>query len=149
MTPESIIDGAVEYMPNKTKGELPEIIRVPLNKHALALVEKYKGIDKKGRLFPFISTQKYNDAIKSIFTDCEIKRIVTVVNPKTGEEERRPINEIASSDMARRTFVGNLYKKVKKSVVSSFHLMQPEMPKPVSWRQIYCNIRWQDFLRNL
>lgn len=113
MTPESIIDGAVEYMPNKTKGERPEVIRVPLNKRAFALVEKYKGVDKKGRLFPFISTQKYNDAIKSIFTACGITRVVTVLNPKTGEEERRPINEIASSHMARRTFVGNLYKKVK------------------------------------
>lgn len=113
MTPDSIINGAVEYMPNKTKGERPEVIRVPLNTRALALVEKYKGVDKKGRLFPYISTQKYNDAIKSIFTACGITRIVTVLNPKTGEEERRPINEIASSHMARRTFVGNLYKKVK------------------------------------
>ena len=39
--------------------------------------------------------------------------MVTVRNPKTGEEEKRPINEIASSHMARRTFIGNLYKKVK------------------------------------
>lgn len=79
----------------------------------MALVEKYKGVDKNGRLFPFISPQKYNDAIKSIFTACEINRIVTVLNPKIGEEERRPLNEIAGSHMARRTFVGNLYKKVK------------------------------------
>lgn len=28
-------------------------------------------------------------------------------------EEQRPINEVASSHIARRTFVGNLYKKVK------------------------------------
>lgn len=34
-------------------------------------------------------------------------------NPTTGQEEKRPINEIASSHLARRTFVGNLYKKVK------------------------------------
>ena len=32
---------------------------------------------------------------------------------RSGEEEQRPINEIASSHLARRTFVGNLYKKVK------------------------------------
>ena len=64
-------------------------------------------------MFPFISTQKYNQAIKDIFTLCGITRVVTVLNPKTGEEERKPLNEIASSHMARRTFVGNLYKKVK------------------------------------
>lgn len=39
--------------------------------------------------------------------------MVTVLNRVTGEEEKRPIYEIASSHIARRTFVGNLYKKVK------------------------------------
>ena len=52
-------------------------------------------------------------AIKKIFKTCGITRIVTVLNPTTGEEEQRPIDEIASSHLARRTFVGNLYKKVK------------------------------------
>ena len=42
-----------------------------------------------------------------------IDRMVTVLNPLTGEEEKRPIYEVASSHMARRTFIGNLYKKVK------------------------------------
>ena len=36
-----------------------------------------------------------------------------VIQTQTGEEEKRPINEIASSHVARRTFIGNLYKKVK------------------------------------
>lgn len=31
----------------------------------------------------------------------------------TGKEEKWPIDEIASSHLARRTFIGNLYKKVK------------------------------------
>ncbi|PWB03246.1 hypothetical protein C5O24_12325 [Paramuribaculum intestinale] len=112
MTSGSIINGAIEYIPNKTKNERPEVVRVPLNTRARQLVEKYsaKGAEK---LFPFISAQKYNEAIKKIFTLCEITRMVTVRNPKTGEEEKRPINEIASSHMARRTFIGNLYKKVK------------------------------------
>ena len=101
MTPDNIINGAVEYMPNKTKGERPEVVRVPLNSRAKALVNKYKGVDEKGRLFPFISTQKYNQAIKDIFTLCGITRVVTILNPKTGEEERKPLNEIASSHMAR------------------------------------------------
>ena len=52
-------------------------------------------------------------AIKKIFTVCGVDRLVTILNPTTGEEEKRPINEIASSHLARRTFIGNLYKKVK------------------------------------
>lgn len=70
-------------------------------------------MEKDGKILPFISSQKYNVAIKKIFKTCGITRIVTVLNPTTGEEEQRPIDEIASSHLARRTFVGNLYKKVK------------------------------------
>jgi hypothetical protein len=40
-------------------------------------------------------------------------RMVTVINPTTREEEKKPLNEIASSHLARRSFVGNLYKQVK------------------------------------
>ena len=86
--------------------------RVPLHSKALELIKKYEGQDKMGRLFPFITEQRYNDAIKAIFTMAEIKRNVEVRNPLTGENELRPINEIASSHLARRTFVGNAYFKV-------------------------------------
>lgn len=113
LTPDNIINGVLEYMPNKTKNEHPEIVRVPLNTKAAAIVERYKGVDADGKLLPFISSQKYNAAIKKVFSECGLTRNVTILNPKTGEEERRPINEVASSHMARRTFIGNIYKKVK------------------------------------
>ena len=45
--------------------------------------------------------------------------MVTVLNPTTGAEEKRPLNEIASSHLARRTFIGNLYKKVKDPLLIS------------------------------
>lgn len=113
MTPENIINEAVEYIPHKTKDERPVVVRVPLNERAKSLIDKYKGADSKGKLFPFISAQKYNDDIKDILRLCGITRLVTVLNPTTSKEEKKPINEVASSHMARRTFVGNLYKKVK------------------------------------
>lgn len=113
LTDSSLIGNSIEYIPRKTKDKKPVTVQVPLNSRASALVEKYKGVDKKGHLFPFISSQKYNDAIKEVLTACGVKRMVTVLNPTTGEQEQRPINEIASSHMARRTFIGNLYKKVK------------------------------------
>ena len=113
LTPSNIIGGAVEYIPHKTKGERQNVVRVPLNARASALVEKYAGVDAKGRLFPFISAQRYNDDIKDIFRLCGVTRLVTVINSVTGREEQRPIDEVASSHMARRCFVGNLYKKVK------------------------------------
>ena len=112
MTKASIIDGAIEYIPRKTKEGNPITVRVPLNKQATAIVEKYKDYEGKG-LFPFTSQQEYNRSIKEIFEAAKITRMVTVLNPTTREEEKRPIYEVASSHMARRTFVGNLYKKVK------------------------------------
>ncbi len=120
LTQSNVINGAVEYIPHKTKGERQNVVRVPLNGRASALMEKYKGVDSKGHLFPFIAAQNYNDSIKEIFRLCGITRAVTVINSITGKEEQRPINEVASSHMARRTFVGNLYKKVKDpSLISS------------------------------
>lgn len=113
LTDANIIDEEVNYIPRKTKDSDPITVKVPLNDRALRLVEKYAGIDKNGKLFPFIASQNYNEDIKKIFKICGITRLVTVLNPTTGEEEQKPINEVASSHMARRTFVGNLYKKIK------------------------------------
>lgn len=115
MTSKYIVDGILVYTPHKTKddGEEGMQARVPLHPKALSLIKKYKGMDPKGRLFPFISAQKYNDAIKVIFRLAGITRNVEVRNPLTGENELRPINEIASSHLARRTFIGNAYFKVQ------------------------------------
>ncbi len=114
LTEANITNGILEYTPHKTKDDGEQVVtaRVPLHPKAVELIEKYKGVDTKGRLFPFISPQKYNDAIKDIFTLSGITRNVEVRNAKTGEMEIRQINEIASSHLARRTFVGNAYRKV-------------------------------------
>ena len=45
--------------------------------------------------------------------DSKKERMVTVIDPLTREEKQVPINEIASSHMARKTFCGNLYRSVK------------------------------------
>lgn len=113
LTKGNITNGLLVYTPHKTKDENESVqARVPLHPKALELITRYKGKDEKGRLFPFISPQKYNEAIKRLFTIAEITRNVEVRNPKTGENEIRPINEIASSHLARRTFIGNAYFKV-------------------------------------
>ena len=38
-----------------------------------------------------------------------ITRVVTIINPTTRKEEQHPICDVASSHMARRNFIGNLY----------------------------------------
>ena len=113
LTPQHIENGILIYTPHKTKnGKEAMQARVPLHPKAQELIEKYAGIDKKGRLFPFLTDPKYNDAIKIVFTLAGITRNVEVLNTLTNEFEIHPINEIASSHLARRTFIGNAYFKV-------------------------------------
>lgn len=114
LTEANITNGILEYVPIKTKDNSEQVKpRVPLNDRAKDLVEKYKGKDSQGRLFPYISTQKYNEAIKEVLKVCGIDRNVQVRNSLTGDTEVRPIYEVASSHMARRTFVGTAYSKVQ------------------------------------
>lgn len=110
LTPANVVDDVLEYTPEKTKGSTGTAIRVPLNDRAIAIVNKYAGEDK---LLPFISSQKYNDDIKLLCQRAGIDRMVTILDPLTKEEERRPIYEVATSHMARRTFIGNLYRQVQ------------------------------------
>jgi integrase len=112
MKRSNIINEAIEYIPRKTKDGRPITIRVPLNTTAKEILNRYT--DHEGDvLLPFISEQKYNVAIKEAFRLAELTRMVTVINPTSREEEKRPLNEIASSHLARRCFIGNLYKQVK------------------------------------
>lgn len=110
----NVCNGVLEYVPHKTQDNAQQVCpRIPLSQRALDLIDKYKGVDPKGRLFPFISSQKYNEAIKLVFKACDITRPVNVRNPTTGRYEIKPICDVATSHMARRTFVGGAYKVVK------------------------------------
>lgn len=109
---DDIVNGAFQYMPSKTISEDARTVVVPLNKIAKAILKKYPNLPDN-MLLPFLPPQDYNSYIRLVFTKVGITRKVSWRNPLTGKEEKRPINEIASSHMARRTFVGNLYKELK------------------------------------
>lgn len=108
----NVVNGAIEYIPRKTKEGHPVTVRVPLNDTAKAIIAKYSG-RKGSALLPFISSQKYNESIKRAFLAAGLKRPVQVLNTITREPEMKPLYSVASSHMARRTFIGNLYKQVK------------------------------------
>jgi site-specific recombinase XerD len=112
MTYKSIIDSAIEYIPRKTKEERAITVRVPLNDTAKQLIDKYKDYER-GSLFPYNTEQDYNRKIKEAFKRAGLNRMVTVLDQQTREEIQRPLYEVASSHMARRSFIGNIYKKVK------------------------------------
>lgn len=112
MTYKSIINDAVEYIPRKTKEDRPITVRVPLNDTAKRLIAKYQDYSRDS-LFPYGTEQHYNRKIKEAFQKAGLDRTVTVLDQQTRQELRKPLYEVASSHMARRTFIGNIYKKVQ------------------------------------
>ena len=84
---------------------------VPLNTVAQEIVDRYA--DYPGdNLLPFETSDGFYDNIKIIFEKAEVTYLVTELDTVTRTEKKVPINEIASSHMARRTFIANIYNKV-------------------------------------
>lgn len=108
----NIIDGCVQYIPAKTIKDSISTVVVPLNRTAQAILRKYDDLPG-GHILPLVLKQDYNVAIKAVLGEAGVTRWVSIVDPVTMTQVTRRINEVASSHMARRTFVGNLYREVK------------------------------------
>ena len=113
LTKENVNNGYLEYVPQKTKGKRANVIRVPLHDEAKRILLKYADTNRKTLLplRPWVDNQ--NKLIKRFFTLMGITRKVMVFNSTTMQEEARPLNEVASTHLARRTFIGILYKQIK------------------------------------
>lgn len=103
----------VEYVPRKTQDKKPVTISVSLNNTAMAILARYTENYKDNALFPFYTQQEYNRDIKEMFEAAGLDRMVTTLNTVTDEQEKKPLYQVASSHMARRAFIGNLYKQLK------------------------------------
>lgn len=117
LTKANVQSNAITYIPRKTKDGKPVNVTVPLHPKAVEILSRYNLPD--GRLLPFITDQRYNDYLKELFRAVGINRIVTRLNPTSGEPEQVKICDIVSSHMARRAFIGNLYGKVDNGIISS------------------------------
>ena len=119
LTKMNIIGDAIEYIAGKTANIHPNTIRVNLNKISQEILDRYKDYEGPG-LFPFITEQRYNKYIKDMLLKAGITRTVTILNPVTRLAEQKPINEIASSHIARRSCSINLINAgVSTNVVCS------------------------------
>jgi integrase len=116
-TKSNVNNGVLTYIARKTKDKKPVTISIPLTDTAKAILNKYDLPD--GRLLPFRSSIKYNEYLKDLFEKVELNRIVTRPNPTTRGPENVRICHIASSHMARRTFIGNKYGKISDGVITS------------------------------
>jgi len=118
LTKNNIQGNILEYIPKKTKSERPVPVRIPLNKKAQEILNRnYNEVSPY--LLPRISEQKYNEYLKELFFACGLNRTITRLNPRTEKEEKIPLYKIASSHMARRTFVGNLFGLADPEVIAA------------------------------
>ena len=106
-TNDNVSGGVLSFIASKTKDNKPVPAIVPLSKKAKEILGRYDVPD--GRLLPFIAEPLYNSYIKELFRKAGLTRNVTRINSKTNEPEQVKLCDIASSHMARRTFIGILY----------------------------------------
>ena len=116
---DNLVNGSVQFVPRKTKDNKEITVSIPLTARAKAIIERYSL--PNGKLLPFISQQKYNDYLKDLFKNDKVNlnRTVIRLNPLTRNEEAVKLCDIASSHLARRSFVGNLFGKVDTSIIIS------------------------------
>lgn len=109
LTAANIQEGWLVYIPQKTSRHKPTTIEVPLSPTALEIIERYHYADIHGRLLPFIAPQKYNEAIQRVCKIARLDRSVMVLDPHTFVAHPRPLYEVVTSHVARKTFTQLLY----------------------------------------
>lgn len=117
LTKANINNDEISYIAGKSKDGRPVTVSVPLTAKAFEILSRYNIPD--GRLLPFITDQRYNEYIKEVFELVGLTRTVTRQNPTTRKPEAVRLCDIASSHMARRTFIGNKFGKNDRSVIAS------------------------------
>lgn len=114
LNPDNVIGNVLEYIPLKTRrNALPAQPRVPLTADSLKTISRYAGVSKDNKLLPCTSVTTYNSDLKEMFKVCGLDRKVFVLDAKSGQEVQKSLYEVASSHLARRTFIGISYKMTK------------------------------------
>jgi len=118
LTTLNIVGNNLEYIATKTKDGNPRSAVIPLTKKALSIINKYNL--PNGNLLPEYSKCKINVDLKLLLDSLGIHRIVTIPDRNTRMGKQVHICDIASTHMARRIFIGGLYKKgVKDAIIAS------------------------------
>lgn len=115
LTPDKVTvsdDGIpyVHYIPSKTVGKQTtnkEIV-TPLIEPAVEIIRRtqLKLMDAN----PNYGRQRYNKTLRHLLEFCGIDRQVSIFNPETCDNECKPLYEVASSKLARKTHIDMLNK---------------------------------------
>lgn len=115
LTPDKVTvsdDGIpyVHYIPSKTVGKQTtnkEIV-TPLIEPAVEIIRRtqLKLMDAN----PNYGRQRYNKTLRHLLEFCGIDRQVSIFNPETCDNESKPLYQVASSKLARKTHIDMLNK---------------------------------------
>lgn len=109
-TYSNIFGNTLSYIAKKTITHEPKTITVPIHSVAMQIIDKYRGMNGE-YVIPRISTAAFNNRLKSVFASCkEVDTPVTIRDKHTGESVVTTLSKVASTHMARRTFIGCLYE---------------------------------------
>ena len=106
LTRQDVKKGFIQIVTQKTV----DGIRIELNKHAQAILDKYKDVEfTKNKALPVISNQKMNDYLKDLGKMCELNEPQRIVYFKGSarHEEVYPKWQLLTTHCGRRTFVVN------------------------------------------
>lgn len=100
----------VHYMPSKTARLQSTNLEVttPLIEPAVDIINN-TGLRLMGKNLHY-GKQQYNKALRDLLKFCGITRQVNLFNPESGNNEYRPLYEVASSKLARKTHIDMLNK---------------------------------------
>lgn len=108
LTYNNIQGDSLVYFPSKTSiGASASITKVivPLSNRAKEIIKKYKGHKKGNLLMPYVDSVEYNEQLKSVFRIAELDRTIVRFDRDKKVEVYEKLHELASSHLARRTFV--------------------------------------------
>ena len=109
---QNITGDYLEYVPHKNLlAGRTATVRVPLCDKAKAILLRIDPDEEY--LFNKFCNELYRADIKRIMKMVGIDRTVLYYNQQKRKAEPRPLYEVAASHLARRTFIGNLYKQVQ------------------------------------
>ncbi|RHJ47485.1 integrase [Bacteroides sp. AM10-21B] len=117
----------IHYLPQKTyrDGLIRTEIKTPIIKVAYDIIMKYKDTSANKALLPYYPEGNgetgYNYQIKKLLEFCGINRKVAIFNTQFGTNEYKPIYEIASSKLARKTHVDLMNKVQIDKYVAGLH----------------------------
>lgn len=111
----------IHYLPNKTKKEQRDNseIETPIIRYALDIVKKYKF---DFHILHYVSGEwGYNAKIKQLLQMCGVDRECNVYNEEIEDNEYKPLYELASSKLCRKTHVDIMNKAQVNLYAAGLH----------------------------